>query len=74
LGIVSRYKQLTQSKRKFLFELKCMDDEHNFLSGVEFEAIVRSLNEGRYLTSEANWMNEVFKRHKETYKRLKNKS
>jgi len=51
-----------------------MDDEHNFLSGVEFEAIVRSLNEGRYLTSEANWMNEVFKRHKETYKRLKNKS
>lgn len=68
---MSRYKQLTISKREFVEELIRLDGKHNFLTAPEYSAFLDMLNEGRYLSEESEWINKIIGNHKSTYKKLK---
>lgn len=68
---MSRYKDLTKSKREFLEELLELDDEHNFLTGPEFAEFAEIIRERRYKTEDSEWINKIIQNRKAEYKRYK---
>lgn len=68
---MSRYTQLTKSKREFLQSLIEIDTTKNFLTAVEYSEIFTAIDEGRYLTEESIWWNTLAQKHKNIYLKWK---
>lgn len=63
---MSRYTDLTKSKRIFIEKLIEFDKIHNFMGGAEYATFVDMKREGRYLTNESDWINRKLNEYKPT--------